>query len=44
MSILKDREREQVGRILGHLENDVKLVMFGKEECEYCQVTKELIE
>ena len=44
MSILKDKERERVGKILGDLENDVKLVMFGKEGCEHCRVTKELVE
>jgi len=44
MSILKDKEKEQVGKILGDLENEVKLVMFGKEGDEHCEVTKELVE
>ena len=45
MSLLQDKDREQVHQLFAGLSNPVKLVMFTQElECEYCTQTRELVE
>lgn len=45
MSLLGDKERDQVGQMFGDLVNPVKLITFTQEqECEFCEETRELIE
>ncbi|HID04743.1 MAG TPA: glutaredoxin, partial [Aigarchaeota archaeon] len=46
MAILKERDKKAVkDKFEKELENDVKLIVFTQEfECEYCAVTRELME
>jgi len=45
MSLLQDKDREQVQQLFAGLSNPVKLVMFTQElECELCAQTRELVE
>ena len=45
MSLLQDKDREQVQQLFAGLSNPVKLVMFTQEfECEFCTQTRELVE
>jgi len=44
MPVLKEEEREQVGKLLKDLENEVKLVMFEEAGCEHCRPARELVE
>ena len=46
MAILKERDKQAVkSKFDKELENDVKLIVFTQEfECEYCAVTRELME
>ena len=45
MGHLKDKEREQLAKVLEKLQNEVKLLMFTQEmECQYCQTTREMLE
>lgn len=45
MGIISEKDREQLIKIFKPLVNDVRIVMFTQEfECEYCKVTRELIE
>ncbi len=45
MSVLNDKNREELRKILGAIENPVKLVMFTQAmECEHCQTTREMVE
>jgi len=45
MSLLQDKDREQVQQLFAGLSKPVKLVMFTQEfECELCKETRELVE
>lgn len=45
MTMLKDKDRQEIGRLLADLTKPVRLVYFGQEiECEYCSVTREMLE
>ncbi len=45
MGVLKDRDKKALIKVFGGLAGPVKLVMFTQEvECEYCQVTREIVE
>ena len=45
MSLLQDKDREQVQQLFAGLSNPVKLVMFTQElDCEFCAQTRELVE
>ena len=45
MSILKDRDKEQVKRELEALKGPVRLVMFTQLlECEFCEDTRKMVE
>ncbi|MCK5526205.1 MAG: thioredoxin family protein [Candidatus Latescibacteria bacterium] len=45
MSLLKEKDREQVRKTFGKLTGNVRLVMFTQEiECPYCRETRELMQ
>ncbi|MCK5119172.1 MAG: thioredoxin family protein, partial [Candidatus Latescibacteria bacterium] len=45
MSLLKEKDREQVQKTFGKLTGNVRLVMFTQEiECPYCRETRELMQ
>jgi len=45
MSLIKERERREIQKKFAALSNPVKLLMFTQDfECEYCSVTRELLE
>ncbi len=45
MSLLGDKERDQVREMFEGLVNPVKLMMFTQEqECQFCEETRELVE
>jgi len=45
MGLLKEKDAEQLKQVFAQLPNEVKIIMFTQEfECEYCQVTRELVE
>ena len=45
MSLIRERERDQIRRKFGSLENPVKLLMFTQDfECEYCSMTRQLLD
>jgi glutaredoxin-like protein len=44
MAVLKEKDRQEIGKLLADLEQDVQLIMFTQEhECEWCQVTREMV-
>ncbi len=45
MSLIRERERDQIRRKFGALQNPVKLLMFTQDfECEYCSMTRQLLD
>ncbi len=43
MGLLRDKDKEQLTKILKDIENHVRLVVFTQEmECQYCATTREL--
>ncbi len=45
MGVLKERDKQTLTKLFGELTGQVNLVMFTQEvECEYCQLTRELVE
>lgn len=45
MSLLKDKQKEQLTDLFSSLTNPVKIVMFSQEvECEPCRLTREMLE
>jgi glutaredoxin-like protein len=45
MSLIKDRERDQIRKKFASLQNPVKLLMFTQDfECEYCSMTRQLLD
>ena len=44
MAVLKEKDRQEIAKLLADLEQDVQLIMFTQEhECEWCQVTREMV-
>jgi glutaredoxin-like protein len=45
MGLLAEKDREQLIKIFKPIVNNVRIVMFTQEfECEFCKVTRELLE
>ncbi len=45
MAVLKDEDKKKVSKLLGELENEVKVLMFTQEmECEHCATARGLLE
>jgi glutaredoxin-like protein len=45
MALIKDKDRAQIEKKFAQLVSPVKLLMFTQDfECEYCAVTRELLE
>lgn len=45
MTLLRDEDREEVGKQLAELTNPVRLIMFTQAmECDFCANTRELVE
>jgi len=45
VGIISEKDREQLIKLLKSIPNNVRIVMFTQEfECEYCKVTRELLE
>ncbi|AEX86076.1 glutaredoxin [Marinitoga sp. 1135] len=40
--LLDDKTLEQVKDLLGEMKGRVKIILFEKDDCEYCEVTKQL--
>lgn len=42
--MLKEGDKQKLNKMLGELPNDVTLVTFTKEDCEYCKIALKLLE
>ncbi|MBA4389206.1 MAG: glutaredoxin [Verrucomicrobia bacterium] len=42
--MLKDSDKKKLNQMLGELPNDVTLVIFTREDCEYCKISLKLLE
>lgn len=44
MALIKDKDRQEITRLLAGLANDVHLIMFTQGlECEWCETTRNLV-
>ena len=45
MAFLKDKDKKQIVKAFGNLENEVKLIVFTQEVgCQNCEIAREMVE